>query len=112
MARRPTLPEVGRIVEVIQGRDKGTYGIVIGHVDDRFVWIADGAKRKLDHPKRKNALHVRNTSQIAREIAEAINQNQKVTNAQIRHVMKLFLKGLESASANRVQEGGVPNGEG
>ena len=40
--RHPEVPQVGRIVEVVQGRDRGLIVVVVGYVPDRYVLIADG----------------------------------------------------------------------
>ncbi len=51
-------PERGEIVQSTQGRDKGEYFVVVGVVGNTLV-LADGVKRTLDRPKRKNVKHVR-----------------------------------------------------
>jgi len=38
----------------LQGREAGHYAIVIEFIDDRHVLLADGEKRKVNSPKRKN----------------------------------------------------------
>ncbi len=103
------LPEVGRVVEVVQGRDTGLYAVVIGHADNRFVLIADGRLRRAESPKRKNVLHVRGTSYVALDVVEALRTKGKITNAELKHALRLFLEAQRSASV-REKEGGVPNG--
>ena len=39
--------QIGQIVKVLRGRDAGKYAIVIRPIEDKFVWVADGEKRKL-----------------------------------------------------------------
>ena len=53
-----SMPQLGQIVKVLRGKDAGQYAVVIGIVDERFVWIADGDKRQFDQPKKKNVLHL------------------------------------------------------
>ncbi len=103
------LPEVGRVVEVVQGRDSGLYAIVIGHADKRFVLIADGRMRRAEKPKRKNILHIRGTSYVALEVVEALRTEGKVTNALLKHALRPYLEAKPDASEGN-KEGGVPNG--
>jgi large subunit ribosomal protein L14e len=103
------LPDVGRVVEVVQGRDNGLYAVVIGHADKRFVLIADGQMRRAENPKKKNVLHVRGTSYVALEVVEALRTKGKITNALLKHALRLFQEALPSVS-KREKEGGVPNG--
>jgi ribosomal protein L14E/L6E/L27E len=114
MSRRPTLPEIGRIVEIIRGRDRGLFAVVIRHEGDRFVYVADGDKRKADAPKKKNALHVKNTGVIAQEIVEALAREGKVTNARLRHVLRQYQNQLQqrTQTPDERAEGGMENGEG
>ena len=105
------LPEVGRVVEVVQGRDNGLYAVVIGHADKRFVLIADGRMRRAEKPKRKNVLHIRGTSYVALEVVEALRTEGKITNAQLKHALRLYHETQQSASTGN-EERGVPNGKG
>lgn len=108
--RHIELPEVGRIVEVTHGRDKGLYMVVVGHVPDRFVLLADGHVRKVAQPKKKNLLHVRVTQHRVNNTEPQSSQTvQKFTNAQLRYV----LRELRDAQFNEPNEevDGI-NGEG
>ena len=51
---------VGQIVLVKSGRDKDSLMIVLS-VEDRYVFLVDGCRRKLVRPKKKNIKHVRPT---------------------------------------------------
>jgi len=44
------------------GHDAGSYYLVV-RCRDGFCWIADGRRRKLGLPKRKNQLHLAKTGQ-------------------------------------------------
>jgi len=46
-------PHIGQIVLVNKGRDAGQFAVIIQHIDERFVLIADGDKRKFDSPKKE-----------------------------------------------------------
>ncbi|MCL6592420.1 MAG: KOW domain-containing RNA-binding protein [Alicyclobacillus sp.] len=106
-----SLPEIGRIVEITQGRDRGLYVVVIGHEPDRYVWVADGYKRKAEQPKKKNVSHVRATPYIAHEVVAELRDHGKVTNARLRHAIRQLLAELTGTQPVG-EEGGLPDGEG
>lgn len=109
--RHPELPQVGRIVEVIRGRDRGLIGIVIGHVPDRYVLIADGHSRKAEKPKKKNILHIRPTPHEAAQVKVAIATAGKVTNAKLRFALRMYETGRTGLEM-QIEEGDAPSGEG
>ena len=51
--------EPGRVVESIQGRDRGIFFLVLERVSEEFVLIADGDLRRLEKPKKKMTKHLR-----------------------------------------------------
>ena len=51
--------EPGRVVESIQGRDRGSFFLVLETAPDGIVKIADGLRRKLENPKKKKTKHLR-----------------------------------------------------
>lgn len=55
----------GTIVRATAGRDAGRFFVVTA-VTERDLFIADGQRRKLAQPKRKNPLHVQKTDQSLR----------------------------------------------
>lgn len=84
-------PFKGEIVQSIQGRDKGEYAVVT-EVSDGFVLIADGGKRKLASPKRKNARHLRLLPQSVADygIKEPWD---RAFDDRVRHLLKEFEEG-------------------
>ncbi len=50
----------GSIVLATAGRDAGMYFAVVA-ADEQFVWLANGKRRTLAKPKRKNKKHVQQT---------------------------------------------------
>lgn len=109
MPKLPTLPEIGRIVEVTSGRDRGLIAVVVGQEADRFVFIADGSKRPVDRPKKKNVLHVRSTPDLSREVLEEIQQRGNPTDAKLRYAVNQYLASRELNSDGT--EGDLLNGE-
>ena len=57
--KEPFAFEPGRVVESIQGRDRGGYFLILEKAEDDIVMIADGARHKLGHPKKKKTKHLR-----------------------------------------------------
>ncbi|MGE5599408.1 MAG: RNA-binding protein [Bacteroidota bacterium] len=49
---------MGQVVTAVAGREAGARFVVIGREADRLL-LADGQKRSVAKPKRKNAMHVR-----------------------------------------------------
>lgn len=93
-------PRLGQFVRVIQGRDSGQYAIIVGIVDERFVLIADGDKRKFDRSKRKNVLHLHFYDYYSPEVEKSIGETGRVTNGKLRFALTYFLKSLEKKGEN------------
>lgn len=51
---------IGQVVKVSLGRDKGNLFFVVKIINNEYVLIADGKKRKLDKPKLKKVKHLKN----------------------------------------------------
>ena len=56
--KEPFSFEPGRVVESIQGRDKGFFFLVLEAAGD-IVMIADGSRHRLENPKKKKTKHLR-----------------------------------------------------
>ena len=56
--KEPFTFEPGRVVESVQGRDKGIFSLVM-EVSGDIVTIADGRRHKLENPKKKKTKHLR-----------------------------------------------------
>jgi len=84
-------PQVGELVRILNGRDKDQFAFVIDVLDERFVRIADGDKRKVDRAKRKNIHHIERTDIIAPEIKNSIVETGRVTNAKLRFAISTYI---------------------
>jgi ribosomal protein L14E/L6E/L27E len=85
-------PAIGRIVRVLRGREQEGYAVIVRIIDDRFVWIADGDKRKFDQPKKKNLLHLELLASVSGEVADSIMETGRVTNGKLRYALNKFLE--------------------
>ena len=50
---------VGQVVEGLSGREKNRMFFIVKVIDDQYVLISDGKKRKLDRPKLKKVKHLK-----------------------------------------------------
>lgn len=61
------------MVRSTAGRDNGTAFVVV-RTDDNYVYVADGAIRKLENPKKKNFRHIQGSYNISEEIAKRLHE--------------------------------------
>ncbi len=85
-------PEIGQIVIITKGRDQGQLGIIVEIIDDRFVKVADGDKRKVDRMKKKNINHLDLIDYIADEVKSSFIETGRVTNGKLRYALTNFLE--------------------
>ena len=62
---------VGQVVRSIAGRDNGTAYVIVS-TSDNYVYVADGAIRKLENPKKKKLRHIQGSYNVSEEIAERL----------------------------------------
>lgn len=89
-------PQVGQIVKILRGRDFGKYAVVIGLADQRFALIADGDKRKFDHPKKKNLLHLELQNEISEVVVNSLLETGRVTNGKLRYALAKYEETLDA----------------
>ena len=71
----------GLVVRTLAGRDMGNFFVVLS-VDGGYALIADGKRRKLASPKRKNLRHLQRTDQFV--------ELDGVTDKKLRNVLKQY----------------------
>jgi ribosomal protein L14E/L6E/L27E len=96
-------PQIGQLVQISRGRERGNYAVIVRIIDDRFVWIADGAKRKFNRPKKKNLLHLKLLDRVSEEVANSLTDTGTVTNGKLRYALNKFLE-TEQSGANEKGE--------
>jgi ribosomal protein L14E/L6E/L27E len=89
----------GSVVISKRGHDKGDYLVVVGHEGNRIL-VADGDKRKVSRPKKKNPIHLRFFGEVID--VPCHESNPAVADATIR---KTF-KELKLRDENRQSTGG------
>lgn len=94
--------KIGQIVRVLKGKDAGSFYVIVQIIDDKFVMIVDGAKRKFDQPKRKNIQHLELQPMISSEVVHSLQESGRVTNAKLRYAVNAY---VESANINAEKKG-------
>lgn len=94
--------QIGQLVKIRKGRDAGQAAVIVKLDEEQGIWIADGHKRKFDHPKKKNPLHLEPQLAISSEVVNSLQESGRVTNAKLRHAIHAF---LESDAQNAKQKG-------
>lgn len=94
-------PRIGQIVRVVQGREVDQFAVIINIINDRFVLLADGEKRKYDKPKRKNLQHIELTDYISREVENSLLETGRVTNGKLRFAISKFVEKYVSVEERR-----------
>jgi large subunit ribosomal protein L14e len=84
-------PKIGQLVKNLKGRESDQYSVIIGVIDERFVLIADGEKRKYDSPKKKNINHLELFNYISPEVENSIKETGRVTNGKLRFAVTKFV---------------------
>ena len=56
--KEPFAFEPGRVVQSIQGRDRGRFFLVMEHLGGDMFSVADGLTHPLEHPKKKKTRHL------------------------------------------------------
>ena len=68
---------VGTVVKAKAGRDKEGYFVVVKS-EDKWVFIADGKRRKAENPKKKNPIHLTVTNTV---LSHSMDTNRNIRNA-------------------------------
>lgn len=80
--------QVGQLVRSSAGRDKGKVYLIYDLLDEAFVRVIDGEKKKLTNPKRKNIKHLDIFPVKADIVAEKLIRGEPVTEKEISETIK------------------------
>lgn len=80
----------GDVVWCSSGRDEGYFAVM--RTEGKFCFLADGARRKTDFPKKKNGRHVEYAGRLPEEIAGRIAAGGKIGNARLRRLLEDYKK--------------------
>lgn len=84
-------PRIGQLVLITKGRDARQFAVIIKILDEHFVLLADGDKRKYDRPKKKNILHLEFYDYVSPEVQSSISETGRVTNGKLRFALAKFV---------------------
>ena len=87
------------IVKSIAGRDEGDLFFVLD-IQEEFLLLADGKRRRVESPKRKKRKHVSFVGESHSVVAEKIRSSEKITNSELRKALAACTGG-----GNQDQEG-------
>lgn len=87
---KETIPATpGRLAVSRAGRDKGRLFLVLRE-EPPFVYVADGALRKLEKPKKKKRMHLSLKPLVSASIAEALQDGRPIFDHEIRAAIEAF----------------------
>ena len=78
---------LGQVVFSKAGRDAGKVFIVVGILDDVFVYISDGNLRRIEKPKKKKIKHLDPTKDINITLGQKLENKLKVSNSDMRKAL-------------------------
>lgn len=91
---------IGEVVLVLRGRDKGRLMLVIAAENEGVVYVADGDRRRIARPKRKNLRHLASEGWIDEELATLLMSGKPPSDLDIRKRLQIRMD----------QEGGEEHG--
>ena len=85
----------GSIVLATAGRDQDGLFFVVGQADG-FLLLADGKRRKLERPKRKNPRHLHPMffREFDHPVIQKLQEGTPVTNRELRKALAAFKEGI------------------
>ena len=79
------------LVKSVAGRDKGGLFGGLSILDEQYVFISDGKKRRVEQPKKKKKKHLRCLGCNSEWLAGKLAGGGRVTNAEVRNALADFL---------------------
>ncbi len=61
---------VGQLAVSKRGRDRGEPYLVLEIIDEAFVYLVNGDRRRIENPKRKNVRHLQFYPEVAEHLAQ------------------------------------------
>lgn len=78
----------GQIVKSKSGHDKGNVFFVVEVIDEDYVLIADGDRRRSESPKKKKVKHLQPYNRINETVAEKLAQGLKLENIELQRELE------------------------
>lgn len=77
----------GDIVYATQGRDKDTPFVVLEVLNDEYVLLSNGRRRKVTKPKKKKMKHIKQSGFSSSPIQEKLRTGGIVTNPDVKRAL-------------------------
>ena len=88
---------IGDIVLALAGRDRERFFVVVGVLDENYVYIADGKSRRSDFPKKKKIRHIETAKKAGDGFVQSLNlKNGKFTNSVLRKIIGEYTAGIKN----------------
>lgn len=84
--QNPLVP--GQIVKSKSGHDKGDVFFVVEVIDNDYVLIADGDRRRSENPKKKKVKHLQPYNRINNNVAEKLAQGLRLENIELQRELE------------------------
>ncbi len=79
---------LGEIIISTAGRDRGKYYLIVDIEDENYLKVADGDKKRIERPKRKNIKHLRSTGYIDEELLIWLSNGKRVRNEDLKKSLR------------------------
>ena len=79
---------IGEIVYSKSGRDSNRNFIVIGILNEEYVYIVDGSLRTIDKPKKKKIKHLVFSGRVSEELRELVLSGQNISNSMVKSFLQ------------------------
>ena len=83
---------LGQLVSAAAGRDIGQNYVVVGIASPSSVLVADGRRRSIKQPKKKNIRHINIFNRIAEDLALKLHNGEQVTDGDIRLALAVLCR--------------------
>lgn len=87
--------QYGQIIKSKAGRDQDKIFVIID-IQGEYVYLVDGHFRRIENPKKKKFKHIQPTNIIIETIKHRIENEDKITNADIRKELVVYQHGLDN----------------
>jgi len=82
----------GQWVTSTAGRDQGTHYLVIAVENERTLYVADGLRRSVASPKRKNVRHVWVHDAVHEGLASQLRAGKKLQDSDVRTALMELMR--------------------
>ena len=82
------------LVRVTAGRDKNNYLMIYKILDENYVLICDGKRRKIEAPKKKKLKHIESLNYSLGTIDKNLKIGKEISNSEIRKSIREALLAL------------------